>query len=297
MSALPGITEAVEAAIVKRKGPRPKVEASDITRALASKHLLTGREIFFTEVNTGPVQNRPSGSCCRADALAIHKSWANPCFTIYEVKVSRSDFIGDRKWTEYLSYCHIFRFACPAGMIKPEELGPEIGLVWYYPETGELVTKRAGHYRNVEIPPTFLQSIIMAKLDSDRHPFFSHRRNYFEAFVRDKADKRLLGVHVGGKLKDHVHQLEDELSSLKLSSERWRQDAEVLEQVNSVLTPHGLRIYAHWPKQDIDRLKLALENKGTGLSREAVRIIKNLGREIDQLRQIVDPPVEEVKAG
>jgi len=47
----------------------------------------------------------------------------------FEVKISRSDFLSDRKWPNYLPYVNYFYFATPPGLIKPEELPPEIGLL------------------------------------------------------------------------------------------------------------------------------------------------------------------------
>lgn len=60
----------------------------------------------------------------------------------YEIKTSRSDFLGDKKWKEYLEYCGKFYFVCPAGMIKPEELDKEIGLI--YIDKGHIQERYAG---------------------------------------------------------------------------------------------------------------------------------------------------------
>jgi hypothetical protein len=48
----------------------------------------------MTEVKNGPTQ---WGKHYRMDAVAIKKSWANPCITCYEVKVDRQDFLRDEK--------------------------------------------------------------------------------------------------------------------------------------------------------------------------------------------------------
>ena len=54
----------------------------------------------------------------------------------YEIKVSRSDFVNDTKWQDYLPYCHQFYFVCPPDLIQPDELPKEIGLM--YAEIGRL---------------------------------------------------------------------------------------------------------------------------------------------------------------
>lgn len=46
-----------------------------------------------------------------------------------EIKVSRQDFLSDKKWREYLPYCSRFYFIAPVGIIKKEELPKDIGLI------------------------------------------------------------------------------------------------------------------------------------------------------------------------
>lgn len=54
----------------------------------------------------------PLGNGRRADLLAID---GKGCITIIEIKVSRADLRGDRKWPEYLDYCDRFCWAVPPG--------------------------------------------------------------------------------------------------------------------------------------------------------------------------------------
>lgn len=48
----------------------------------------------------------------RADMMAID---SRGLLTIVEIKVSRADLLGDRKWTDYLDYCDRFYWAVPPG--------------------------------------------------------------------------------------------------------------------------------------------------------------------------------------
>jgi len=48
----------------------------------------------------------------------------------FEFKVSRSDFLADKKWEKYLKYCNTFSFVCPYGMIAKKEIPTGIGLLW-----------------------------------------------------------------------------------------------------------------------------------------------------------------------
>jgi len=83
----------------------------------------------WVQIPLGPVMwtNAP-----RADVLAVRKSFTNPSFTIYEVKVSRSDFNADvnkGKYRTYFADCCQFYFAVPAGLVKKEEVPEGTGLI------------------------------------------------------------------------------------------------------------------------------------------------------------------------
>ena len=70
----------------------------------------------------------PIHSGRRIDAFGWRpgKSWG------YEIKVSRGDFLQDKKWKDYLQFCNYFYFLAPKGIIKPDELPKEIGLIEFY---------------------------------------------------------------------------------------------------------------------------------------------------------------------
>lgn len=182
------------------------VRADMIIQQLKQRH--TG-DFFITEVKNGPTQI--VSSYVRMDALAIKKSWAHPCFTGYEVKVSRNDFLRDEKWTAYMKYCNRFFFACPKDLISPDELPKEVGLVYYNPDKDTLYTKKNAITRPMELDANMLFYIIMSKLESDRHPFYSNDREYIEAYIQDKADKEHLAYKFKSKLINQVNEMADKL--------------------------------------------------------------------------------------
>ncbi|NQX57538.1 MmcB family DNA repair protein [Paenibacillus qinlingensis] len=132
-----------------------KVRADMIKQVLAKRHW---QDFFLTEVKNGATHTNKE--LLKMDAMAIMKSWANPCVTGYEVKVDHSDFTRANKWPGYMSYCNQFSFVCPTGLIQLDELPVEVGLI-YYPEKQSLTTKRKALYRNIEIPSAVLYYIIM----------------------------------------------------------------------------------------------------------------------------------------
>lgn len=252
-----------------------KVRADMVKRALSKRH---HEDFFLTEVKTGPTHY--GADLHIIDALAIKKSWANPCITAYEVKVDRGDFVRDEKWMAYLQYCHQFAFVCPKGLIQPEELPEEVGLVYYNPESGALVTKRKPAYRQVTIPSNMLMYIIMTRLDNDRHPFFSSRREYIEAFLQDKVERTEIGRNYGIKVADEIRNLRRELEKL---SDR-KEELQLLDEVRGILREHGIWLVS-WNESWRDELEKALssgrnpriENQLRALLRQAENLKELLG--------------------
>lgn len=66
----------------------------------------------------------------RADMMAID---GKGCLTIVEIKVAKSDLVGDGKWTDYLEYCDRFFWAVPpdlsALLSEDRYLPAEAGLI------------------------------------------------------------------------------------------------------------------------------------------------------------------------
>lgn len=96
------------------------VDAATIVRMLAERH---ARDITVIEC---PLE--PYGGL-RADLWAMRPSWSKPMVTIYEVKVSRSDFLRDDKWMQYMPYCNQLSFATAPGVLDPAELPEQVGLL------------------------------------------------------------------------------------------------------------------------------------------------------------------------
>lgn len=204
-----------------------------ILKALAERHW---QDFFMTEVKNGPTQ---WGSHLRMDAVAMKKSWANPCITAYEIKVSRNDFIRDDKWPGYMNYCNRFAFACPKGLIQTDELPPEVGLVWVT-EDGKLKFKRHPVFRVVDIPVEFFQYIIMNKIESDRYPFFGSKEVYFKEYVENKKKITELGHKLSYKLADEIREMDRKISKLETQNEEIRKTANRQKEVERLLNKHGI---------------------------------------------------------
>ena len=256
-----------------------------ILRQLRKRHVGKANldDVFLTEVKNG--RSWVGRNLLILDALAIRKSWVKPCFTGYEVKVDRGDFMRDHKWPGYVQYCHQFYFACPTGLIQPEELPNEVGLIWYNPEKDSLYTKRKALYRPIEISTEMLMYIVMSKMDSDRHPFFSDKREFFEAMREDKKDRKELGYYVARETRELINSLRAD----KRRMERLETQGEVLQEIKNVLNEHGVNTY----RDMAEALDKALN---TGIPPEILSKVNRMGElatEIDKLVQVKKKAVNE----
>jgi hypothetical protein len=216
-----------------------KVTAYEILKALAARHR---EDYFMTEVKDGPTQ---FGTHFRMDAVAIKKSWANPCVTCYEVKVNRQDFLRDEKWPVYLGYCNRFAFVCAEGLIQKEELAPEIGLYWYRGEGKPFKYIRHPVYRTVDIPSDFYMYIIMCKIQSDRFPFFSDKEGYFRECIENKRTAADLGHKLSHKIAEELWDMGRKVSRLESDLENANETIELQEKVTKLLNDHGIT-WARW---------------------------------------------------
>jgi hypothetical protein len=213
-----------------------KVRADLIIRALAKRHD-AAKDLFITEVKNGPTIY---GEHRRMDAIAIKRSWAHPCITGYEVKVSRKDFERDDKWPGYRDMCHRLFFACPAGLVRPEELPGDVGLIWFNQEKRTIYTKRAAAFRDIEIPGQMLYYLLINRTDSDRHPFFNSRREFMEAWVEDREERKKLGFYVSNKMSKEIDDLKRQIWELNREVEKGKEAVAVLERVRVLVRQLGL---------------------------------------------------------
>jgi len=96
------------------------VTANDIRELLEVKH---SKDLVVHEAPIGP-----AGSG-QIDTWVMRKSWTQASVIGYEIKVSRSDFLGDNKWRKYLSSCNEFYFVVAPGVCDPREIPDGVGLM------------------------------------------------------------------------------------------------------------------------------------------------------------------------
>ncbi|HUW33402.1 MAG TPA: MmcB family DNA repair protein [Planctomycetota bacterium] len=232
---------------MKCKTEKPK--AQDLLSLLGRRH---AKDLFVPECKSGPTWG---GSHFRLDAWAMRRSWVNFCTFGYEIKVSRSDFIRDEKWRFYLAYCHELFFCTPKGLVKPDELPPEVGLIEATSNGRRLVLKKRAAHRQLQIPEELFCYILMCRAKIiERQDGYSERpdREWWEEWMKMRIEERRFGKIVGKAIRQTIDQriraAEDRNEELAREN---RDLSEVREQIRQ-LFPAGFNPSSY---QITDRLE------------------------------------------
>jgi len=262
--------------------------ADQIVKLLAAKH---AADVFVQECKDGPTVY---GNHLRLDAWAMLKSWSNPISYGYEVKVDRGDFLRDTKWRNYLPLCTDFYFVCPSGLIKPEELPAEAGLLWVQKTGRGLTTKKKAPSRQVQVPEDLYRYILMCRLgppDSDNREY---RLGLWRARLESKRAASDISYQIKGKIREKMTALQDENNHIRQSVHalqdfradlvglgvdvenlgRWTHNRqEALAQVMAGV-PHGFTADLGKARDALDRLIPAIE--GLSKRKKSVEDVKVL---------------------
>jgi hypothetical protein len=195
------------------------IHSGALINLLAQRH---SDDVFIEECKNGKSDSK---ILLKMDGWAMRKSWAHPCISGYEVKVARSDFLGDRKWPGYLKYCNEFYFVCPPNVIKPEELGKDVGLLYCSANGGRLYTKKKAPFRNITIPETIFRYIIMRLGSENNPPYGRADKGYWVKWLAQKDEDKELGRAVSRKvaliLQKRVYDTEKKNHALALENEKF----------------------------------------------------------------------------
>lgn len=109
-----------------------------------------------------------SASCCATpipDVIAIKRNFQRKSIAIFEVKVSRADFLQEikkEKFKKSFPFADKFYYACPEGMIKPEEVPSGCGLYYIMPKENYCVCMKSAKACKIELSKDMLWSIILS---------------------------------------------------------------------------------------------------------------------------------------
>ncbi|QDV78050.1 MmcB family DNA repair protein [Botrimarina mediterranea] len=246
--------------------------AKEVLALLAAKH---SGDVFVPECKTGPTQGE---ACPRMDAWAMRRSWAHPHTYGYEIKVSRSDFLGDDKWHQYLPFCNYFAFVTAPGVCDVNEVPEGCGLLVVASTGSRLLTKRKAPRRDVVIPENLWRYVMMARstiVDGDmlRYGVDEDKAAYWRAWLERKAEKQDIGYRVSKRLnqlyQEKVTEVECENHALKRTNEKLQSVVELLSELD--IDVHNYRLDA--------KVREAINNRGcvidAGLQRKAERVAES----------------------
>lgn len=104
----------------------PTVTAARIVERLRKHH---EGSVFVAECKLGSSWSSDRGGCLRMDAFTMTPTWTKTITTGYEIKVSRADFVRDKKWRAYLPALKWFYFVAPVGVLRVADIEDPAGLI------------------------------------------------------------------------------------------------------------------------------------------------------------------------
>lgn len=204
-----------------------------ILRLLRAKH---SEDIFVAECKDGPTQSVRNHS--KLDAWVMPRSWSHPHLTGYEIKVSRSDFLGDEKWRNYLGMCNYLYFATPPGLIDKNELPPEIGLLETSTAGARLFIKRKAQYRAIEEPSSLFRYVLMcrSRVGSELTET-TDRRAFWKLWMEEQKIDTMFGHNVSRSI---AKRLQEEITLVGLENHRLKKQCEGYAEIKIILAKLGL---------------------------------------------------------
>jgi hypothetical protein len=165
------------------------------------------------------MQLGPAGST-RPDVYTIPCSFSRFTPLAYECKVSVSDFRADvtkGKYTDYLAYASGVIFACPAGLLKKEDIPVGAGLMTRGDE-GWRTVKAPTLSKCPELPRAFWLKLLMdgERRDHEREAYMlQHAKRDFNEYAAIKKVREKFGEVVAAAVEDHLNHTTRRLERLR----------------------------------------------------------------------------------
>lgn len=172
--------------------------AKQVLALLEARH---SKDIFVSEVTLG-AQYRAR----RMDAWAFKPSWTERgVITGYEIKVTRSDFLADDKFQEYLGACHAFYFVTAPDVMQRDEVPPDAGLIVASKNCKRLHTVKRAPHRTNEIPEKVWRRVLM-KLRYSEFGMPDHKptADDWRKWLQDKTTNAEIGRTVSQYIASEV---------------------------------------------------------------------------------------------
>ncbi len=253
-----------------------RIDAKAVTGLLAAKH---SKDVFVSECKDGPTQ---LVNHLRLDGWAMRKSWSNPTTFGYEIKVSRSDFLNDRKWVDYLGLCNEFYFVCPTGLIEKDELPEQAGLLWVAKTGSRLFTKRKAPHREVEIPETLFRYILMCRAEIVREFYRPNekkdRAQYWKNWLENRGEFHSIGYEVSKRMKTLYDR---DVEDVRRTNRSLEKDIETLREIRQFCEKNDINIKSYTWRNRLQELIQGLSEREKRIVREANDVIGLLASRLE----------------
>ena len=213
---------------------------------LRAKH---ADDLFVEECKDGGSWTRQHR---RLDVWVMKRTWTPPTTIGYEIKVSRSDWMGDQKFTAYMELAHYFYVVAPKGIVKEEELPDSCGLMEVAGTGKGLRTIRKAARREIEWPGKLMAYILMSRTRIT-NTFNSagerlSRAQELAKLIKDygQTDPKLLGERVAQIVGVYRGDLENRL---ECQSKRIEQ----AERIEVAARRLGINLFTYSPDAEIQR--------------------------------------------
>lgn len=252
---------------------------SKILNLLLVKH---GKDVCVPECKGGPTWG---GSHDRMDLWTMARSWTRPRVCVYEIKATRADFMRDQKWMAYLAYCNEFYFAAAPGVLDVAEVPEQAGLVITSKNAARMYTKKKAPYRDVEVPETLYQYLLMSRSVIKRGGYSDEApksaTDYWRRWLAEKDERKRIGYNVSRKIRELVS---ERIDRAKCDNHELQKRIGKLEQVEAFVETLGLKIHSFRLEEEI---KAKLEEASTGVPKKIIdeldRVIATMEREKEWL--------------
>lgn len=234
------------------------MSADKILTLLLRKH---SDDLCVPECKTGATWYNPKFQ--KLDLWVMKKSWTKPWITGYEIKNTRSDFLKDNKWSGYLEYCTDFYLVAPPGVIQPEELPADAGLLVTSKNMTMVYTKRKAVHRNIEIPDSIFRYILMWRVQiTNTRQAGQSMQDYWKAWLAEKDKKKELGWNVSKKIRELVT---ENITKVEGKNHQLERENERLAEIKNLVKELGITETYFSTYQVKDKLRAKVKELETGI--------------------------------
>ena len=150
--------------------------------------------------------------------------------------------MADDKWRGYLDLCHRFYFVAPPGVIRPDEVPVQAGLLVTTKNAARLLTKKRAPEREVDIPENLWRYILMCRTAVTRE-YALDQETYWRNWLATKKEKRDLGYNVGRAIAELVR---ERITKVEGENLELKEQNEVLAEAKKILQDEGISTRYEW---------------------------------------------------